>query len=258
MSARATRRSMREAILGRIRNALDREPDAVSIAASAKALLAEPEKGRPLLEEGDLGALFAARLASVKIGASADEITNLADAPAAVRRYLDAQGLPPDIALQPDPALAQLDWRSFNLRPTIGADAIVAVGRALWGIAETGTLVFHSGPASPTLFSFLPLHHIVVIERSRILASLSTAQRGSYRDDASDAAVRRVGRLRCEGVRGAMQRGRWVEGEKASPPPKNDEPAFAGPIFGMVKGLVKALLGNGSERHRIPLFKALF
>ncbi|VTZ21818.1 conserved hypothetical protein [Methylocella tundrae] len=171
-AARATRRSMREAILGRIRNALDREPDAISIAASAKALLAEPEKGRPLLEEGDLGALFAARLASVKIGASADEITNLADAPAAARRYLDAQGLPPDIALQPDPALAQLDWRSFKLRPTIEADAIVAVGRALWGIAETGTLVFHSGPASPTLFSFLPLHHIVVIERSRILAYL--------------------------------------------------------------------------------------
>jgi hypothetical protein len=60
-----------------------------------------------------------------------------------------------------------------------------------------------------------------------------------------------------------MQRGRWVEGEKASPPPKNDEPALAGPIFGMVKGLVKALLGNplqqnGFKRHRIPLFKALF
>ena len=32
-----------------------------------------------------------------------------------------------------------------------------------WGIAETGTLVFHSGPDTPILLNFLPLHHIVAL-----------------------------------------------------------------------------------------------
>ena len=36
-------------------------------------------------------------------------------------------------------------------------------------IAETGSLVFHSSPETPTLHSFLPLHHIAVVEAARIL-----------------------------------------------------------------------------------------
>jgi L-lactate dehydrogenase complex protein LldG len=163
----------RDAIIGRIRaNRGGKAGDPASIAAAAKALLSKPESGRPRIDAGEPGAIFAAHLVSPKVGASIDEIAGLEDVPQAVRRYLDAQGLDAGIAVQPDPALLRLDWTSFDLLPRIEADAIVGVGKALWGIAETGTLVFHSGPASPTLFSFLPLHHLVVIERTRILSYL--------------------------------------------------------------------------------------
>ena len=82
----------------------------------------------------------------------------------------------------PIPRLQQLDWRGFTVRSAIGGDEILAVARAKWAIAETGTLVFHSGPNSPTLLSFLPLHHICVIESARILPHLedyADAERGA-------------------------------------------------------------------------------
>jgi L-lactate dehydrogenase complex protein LldG len=46
------------------------------------------------------------------------------------------------------------------------------VGVALWGIAESGSVVMHSGAESPILLGFLPLHHIVVLDVGRILAHL--------------------------------------------------------------------------------------
>ena len=51
----------------------------------------------------------------------------------------------------------------------MAADEPVGVGIARWGIAETGSLVFHSGPDMPILSAFLPLHHIVVAARRTIL-----------------------------------------------------------------------------------------
>jgi L-lactate dehydrogenase complex protein LldG len=68
--------------------------------------------------------------------------------------------------------LLSLDWSAFATHGTIAADEPAAVGRALWGIAETGSLVFHSGPTCPTLFAFLPLHHIAVVGASNILPYL--------------------------------------------------------------------------------------
>ena len=46
------------------------------------------------------------------------------------------------------------------------------MGLARWGIAETGSLVFHSGPDTPILLNFLPLHHIVALRAGTILAYL--------------------------------------------------------------------------------------
>lgn len=34
---------------------------------------------------------------------------------------------------------------------------------ARWCIAETGSLVFHSGAETPILANFLPLHHVVLL-----------------------------------------------------------------------------------------------
>ena len=92
--------------------------------------------------------------------------------PAAVGRYLEAFGLPAVVALQPAAPLQDLDWSGFELHDKVAPDEMIAIGVARWGIAETGSLVFHSGADTPILLSFLPLHHIVVLQESDILSHL--------------------------------------------------------------------------------------
>jgi L-lactate dehydrogenase complex protein LldG len=163
----------RSAILGAIRKALGPDPDdATKISAKAAALLDEPARGRPALGQGSLVDQFAARLVEPKIGASVARVGTLDAIPGAVAPILNGVGLPRAIAVQPASELLRLDWGGFETKQTIGPDEAVAVGLALWGIAETGSLVFHSGPDSPTLFDFFPMHHIVVVLADRVLAYL--------------------------------------------------------------------------------------
>jgi L-lactate dehydrogenase complex protein LldG len=49
-------------------------------------------------------------------------------------------------------------------------DTMLAVGLARGGIAETGSLVFHSHPTAPTLFGFAPLHHLVALDKQTLVA----------------------------------------------------------------------------------------
>ena len=67
---------------------------------------------------------------------------------------------------------AALDWSAFEVHARVAPDETAAVGMAKWGIAETGSLVFHSGADSPVLANFLPLHHIVAVRAADILAYL--------------------------------------------------------------------------------------
>ncbi len=163
----------RDLILGKVRRALHRdgvEPGPVT--AIAESLLSEPELGRPPLPEGDLRSLFASRVTLPQIGGTVCVVEDLRDVPAAVRIYLEEHGTESPVALQPDPDLMQLDWGGLAFTSGISPDQTVAIQKALWGIAETGTLIFHSAPNCATLFSFLPLHHIVVLEAKHIVAYL--------------------------------------------------------------------------------------
>jgi L-lactate dehydrogenase complex protein LldG len=63
------------------------------------------------------------------------------------------------------------------LRP----DTVLSVGRALCGVAETGSLVFHSAPTAPTLFAYLPIHHVVALDAQTLylrLEDYATGVRG--------------------------------------------------------------------------------
>ncbi|MCK8785859.1 LUD domain-containing protein [Roseomonas sp. NAR14] len=165
--------STRETILDSVRAALGRRrPDPAAIAAEAAALLADPAAIRPALPVPDPVEAFALRVVSPKVGATLERIAALGALPAAVARYLDAHGLPHALALQPDPELRALDWAGYALRDTARPDEAAALGQALWGIAETGTLVFHSGADTAVLNHFLPLHHIAVLQAPRILPYL--------------------------------------------------------------------------------------
>jgi L-lactate dehydrogenase complex protein LldG len=164
----------RNTILSAVSAALERRrggsppPEEATIAAEAERLRARADATRPdRLRDGPETA-FLERLVSAAVAASAERVTKLGELPAAVRRYLTAQGLASSVALQPHPDLLALDWSGIEIHGQIGIDEPVAVGLAVGAIAETGTLVFHSGPTSPTLFAFLPMHHIVAIEARRI------------------------------------------------------------------------------------------
>jgi L-lactate dehydrogenase complex protein LldG len=163
----------RASILAAVRAGLGggrRDPEA--IAAEAASLLASPELIRPHLPNTGLVKLFAERASAPKLGTTLERVATLSELAAAVRRYLEAHGLPSAIALQPAAELTGLDWQGIEVRTAIAPDEAVGVGLARWGIAETGSLVLHSGPDTPVLLAFLPLHHIVAVRADSIVAHL--------------------------------------------------------------------------------------
>lgn len=163
--------SARDRIFAAIRSGLGSErADPATIAAEAAALLADPEAIRPALASPTLVDAFSTRAAA--LGTTIDRIPGLADVPAAVRRYLDGHGLAASVALESTPEFTSLDWGDMRTHATPAVDEAVGVGLALWGVAESGSLVVHSGPDTPILLSFLPLHHILVLPTRHLLAHL--------------------------------------------------------------------------------------
>ncbi len=164
--------SAREKIFAAIRAARPDRATAAAIAAQAQACSEAMKKTLPAPAEDDLAALFAARASSEKVGASVERVPTLADLPAAVARYISAHGLAAEFSLQPDPRLQNLAWGDLHPGAPLRPDSAFAVGIALCGVAETGSLVFHSGAEAPTLYQFLPLHHLVALDAKTLLARL--------------------------------------------------------------------------------------
>ena len=172
----------RDTILAAVRAGLGARPvDAEQVRREAASLLDDLPSTRPALGVGALAEVFAERVTSPKVAATTlDRIARVAELPAAVGRYLDARSLRRAITLQPAAELEALDWSGFELQAALAADDAVGVGIARWGIAETGSLVFHSGAETPILANFLPLHHLVLVRAQTILA---------YLEDYADAAL---------------------------------------------------------------------
>lgn len=160
----------RDSILAAARAALGRTaaPDAAAIRSEAARLVATAERGRPP-RSGTLTERFIERLTDPKVGGTIERIPSLAAFPAAVRAYLATNALPASVAVPPDPVLGALDWSGIATRDRVVTDERVAVSLADCGIAESGSLVFHSAPTAPTLFAFLPLHHIVALDTAKLL-----------------------------------------------------------------------------------------
>lgn len=160
--------SARDAILARLRSDTPSNID-----AEADALLIAPE--RPAVDEGALQSEFLARLALPSVSASHDVIESLDALPAAVTRYLMEQGEPLTLCLPPDPRLSAYDWSAFTLHDHAAPDEAAALAIARKGIAETGSLIFETGPAAPMLPNFLALHHIVLLAAKDIAPWLEDA-----------------------------------------------------------------------------------
>jgi L-lactate dehydrogenase complex protein LldG len=114
-------------------------------------------------------ARFIEKATSERLTATVDETGDMHGAVSAVRSYLERSKLPGRIALPPMPALSGLDWGDIEIHHDIQPNEPVSVGFADYAIAETGTLVFTSRPESPTLFNYLPLHHVILVEAPKIL-----------------------------------------------------------------------------------------
>ena len=180
MTAR-TEGGSRAAILGRIRQSLGREAIDPAKRAEIKEWLASPPRNpvparADALDAAARVALFVdmaeAAACTVRRVASPDEI-----APA-IADYLTRTNQPAQLVQAP--ALeGTIDWSatpSVEARSGLpGKDDAVGVVPAFAGVAETGTLVTHSGPETPSTLNFLPDTAIAILCRSDIVATYEDA-----------------------------------------------------------------------------------
>ncbi len=78
-----------------------------------------------------------------------------------------------------DPSILALDWSAANelnceQRVAQVGDA-ASLTSSFAGIAETGTLMLHSGTSSPTTLNFLPDNHFVILKKSDIVGPYEDA-----------------------------------------------------------------------------------
>jgi L-lactate dehydrogenase complex protein LldG len=162
--------SARHDIFAALRRLRPEAFSAESIETQAAELARAMQDCLPPLEFSDLVENFVARVTAEKVGASVERLAAWQELPGAVARYAESCGLEKEAAVQPDPRLLGLDWAGLRADAPLKPDTVLAVGAARGAIAETGSLVFHSGPEAPTLYGFLPLHHIVALEARSIVA----------------------------------------------------------------------------------------
>jgi len=168
-------------ILGRIRRSLGRERPDPDTVARFEARLAEPRPNlvpaRSRVPHAERVALFVAMAEAVD--ATVARVAGLDEVPAAVADYLAANNRPADVKMAPDPALDAIPWGDRPLlairRGRAEDEDRVGVTAAFAGIAETGTLMLISGPATPTTLNFMPETHVVVLRTSQIVGAYEEA-----------------------------------------------------------------------------------
>jgi L-lactate dehydrogenase complex protein LldG len=105
----------------------------------------KPEDARPCLPLPSIAESFVVRVTGPKVGSTVDRIATIAELPTAVGRHLAATGREAkEVTLQPTAARTDLDWHGASVRIGNAVDDGIVIGLALWGIAETGSLAFHS------------------------------------------------------------------------------------------------------------------
>jgi L-lactate dehydrogenase complex protein LldG len=169
----------REAILNSIRRGLRRGELPADQRAMLEGRLATHPRhlipARSQLPRPGQVALFTKNLD--KEFASFTHVPDESAVPGAIADYLAAQNLPPEFALAP--ALERLPWHERPLlkceaRPARPSDS-VAVQAAFAAIAETGTLMLPSGPATPTTLNIVVETSIAVLRASRIVGPYEDA-----------------------------------------------------------------------------------
>lgn len=165
----------RDNILARIRarQAKGATPGVGGREAVRAHLAAHRQNARPA---ADWNPLTRFRDEALKLASTLDEVESFDAAPAAVARYLEAQGLPRDAVCWD--GIAGLDWGAAGIRISnrrARDTDLVGITGAFCAIAETGTLMTLSGPQTPASVSLLPETHIAIVEKARIVSGMEEA-----------------------------------------------------------------------------------
>ena len=175
--------SGREALTGKIRRSLGVTGEEVERRRTVATRLDSPQPNvipsRGQLDPEERVKLFC-RMAE-KVSATVLRVPKPEDVPGVVAAYLRNHNLPQQIRTGVDPAIEALPWdRQPQLERQLGAsdghDA-VSLGRAVAGVAESGTLVMLSGADNPTTLNFLPDTHIVMVDAKDIAGDYETVWR---------------------------------------------------------------------------------
>ena len=159
----------RERILARIRQQQRRdEASKTAEAREAEDWLQRRPRG-PLPDiGGDRLARF--REMAQRMQSTLDEVFSWSEAPAAVARYLEAHALPRSAVAYE--TLDGLPWLSAGLavehRPPRDEDLVSLTG-CFCAVAETGSLVFATGPGTWATAHLLPETHVVLLDARRIV-----------------------------------------------------------------------------------------
>ncbi len=106
------------------------------------------------------------------VAGTVELIPNEKEIPFVIEEFLQLHNFPQEVVV--DACLKSLPWpnklrRAFRAAQ---ADDVVSVSCAYAGIAETGSVVFLSSPASPTTLNFLPDNHIVILRKENLVAQI--------------------------------------------------------------------------------------
>jgi len=127
----------------------------------------------PLLEH-DIVARFQSKAS--KLSSDIAQVPDMAGAPGVIAQYLGERELPSQAVCWP--SLRDLAWSAAGLTVearSARASDLVGITGAYCGIAETGTLMFLSGPDTPPAVSLLPETHVAVLPVSRIVPAMEDA-----------------------------------------------------------------------------------
>ncbi|MBV1787211.1 LUD domain-containing protein [Marinobacterium sp. D7] len=115
---------------------------------------------------------------AIESAAELIELRHRNELSAAVEHWLSENGIS-QLVLAREENLQNLDWSASS--SLVREERVAQAGdeasltNAFCGIAETGTLMLHSGPDSPTTLNFLPDNHLVALSASSIVGAYEEA-----------------------------------------------------------------------------------
>lgn len=171
----------RDKIFSTLRRGLGRGPEDAAAQARVNQRISNPQPNlipkRAQLPQPQQVELFIEKATALTV--TVDRVATPSDVPEAVANYLAQRNLPTTIRMAPHPDLTSIPWAekpmlSVETGPGRSQD-LVSVTPAFAGIAETGTLMLHSGSQTSTTLHFVPDNHIVVMRASQITGSMEDA-----------------------------------------------------------------------------------